>query len=284
MVLLSNVPELATTALYRMYYGMQFNTNGTEIDMGHRYLTTNLIEARALENSGPADKRPQRAGAYFREQGVNSGTGILGYIYTTQQPGTQQMRQIYRTDIVQKPTRPRGTSEGGTPTSFTPQENGDHVYTTNTGFEMTKPGTWRVEDSRGFVRPLGGNGVIAQAFSAAPDVPAGKSSEASVVAPNSRLAATHRPAFASAVRWSVDTTNNPPKSVEAPRAISVGLMSARGRSSYTASPIVHDPIAVVDDPVASELAAFSEKSPSKLGDLDLLFARLGSDILDLVAF
>ena len=165
-VLLSDVPGLNTTPLYRMYYGVQFNADGTEIDMGYRYLTSNVAEAFILEGSGPAERRSERAGAYFRELGVNSGTGILGYIYTTQQPGTQQMRQIYRTDIVQKPTRPAGTVEGSTPTSFTPQENGDHVYTTNTAFEMTKPGTWRVEDPRGFVRPLGGSGVIAPASSA----------------------------------------------------------------------------------------------------------------------
>ena len=177
-VLLSNVPELSTTPLYRMYYGVQFNPNGTEIDMGYRYLTTNLVEAQILENSGPADKRPERAGTYFRELGVNGGTGILGYIYTTQQPGTQQVRQIYRTDVVQKPTRPPGTSEGGPPTSFTPQENGDHVYTTNTAFEMSKTGAWRVEDPRGFVRPLGGSGIIAPA-TAAPA--AGRASAAPVV-------------------------------------------------------------------------------------------------------
>ena len=153
-VLLSPVPELGTVPLYRMYYGVQFNTNGTEIDMGYRYLTSNLAEAQFLEGLGPADKRPARQGAYFRELGVSAGTAILGYLFTSAQPGTQQLVQVYRTDIVQKPTRPPGTPEGSTPTSFTPQENGDHVYTTNTAFETTKPGTWRVESPRGFARPL----------------------------------------------------------------------------------------------------------------------------------
>jgi hypothetical protein len=162
-VLLSDVPELGTSALFRLYFGVQFNTNGTEIDMGYRYLTSNQAEAEFLESIGPASKRPQRDGTYFREQGLSNGTGIVGYIYTTQQPGTQQMRQMYRTDIVQKATRPPGTSEGGTPTSFTPQENGDHVYTTNTAFESTKLGTWRIEDPRGFVRELTPNPVAAPA-------------------------------------------------------------------------------------------------------------------------
>ncbi len=96
----------------------------------------------------------KRAGAYFREQGVNAGSAILGYIYAAQQTGTAQMTQIYRTDIVNKPTRPGGTAEGSTPTSNTPQENGDHVYTTKHTFETTAPGTWRVESARGFVREL----------------------------------------------------------------------------------------------------------------------------------
>ncbi len=121
-ILLSAVPELGTVPLYRLYYGVQFNGNGTETDMGYRYLTSNVGEAAALEGLGPADKRAQRAGAYFREQGVNAGSAILGYIYAAQQPGTAQMTQIYRTDIVNKPTRPGGTAEGSTPTSNTPQE------------------------------------------------------------------------------------------------------------------------------------------------------------------
>ena len=165
-VLLSPVPQLGTAALYRMYYGIQFNTNGSEIDMGYRYLTSNLSEAQVLETLGPVDKRDQRLGSYFRELGVSAGSAILGYVFTAQQTGTQALVQIYRTDIVQKPTRPPGTAEGSTPTSFTPQENGDHVYTTNTSFETGKTGTWRVESSRGFVRPLGGAGVISPATAA----------------------------------------------------------------------------------------------------------------------
>ncbi len=64
------------------------------------------------------------------------------------------MTQVYRTDNVGKPTRPSGTVEGGTPTSTRQQEQGDHVYTTNTAFETSRPGTWRVEATRGFVREL----------------------------------------------------------------------------------------------------------------------------------
>jgi hypothetical protein len=165
-ILLSAVPELGTVPLYRLYYGVQFNANGTETDMGYRYLTSNLGEATSLEGLGPADKRPQRAGSYFRELGVNAGSAILGYIYAAQQPGTAQMTQIYRTDIVNKPTRPGGTAEGSTATSNTPQENGDHVYTTNTTFETSRPGTWRIEAARGFVRELTPNPTgAAPAFS-----------------------------------------------------------------------------------------------------------------------
>ncbi len=153
-VLLSPVPELGTSALFRLYFGIQFNDNGTAVDMGYRYLTSSQGEAEFLESIGPVAKRPQREGAYFREQGVSNGTATIGYVFNTQQPGTSQLTQIYRTDVVNKPTRPPGTTEGGTPTSFTPQENGDHVYTTNTAYESTKLGTWRVESARGFVREL----------------------------------------------------------------------------------------------------------------------------------
>ena len=166
-VLLSAVPELGTSALFRLYFGIQFNDNGTETDMGYRYLTSNGAEAEFLESIGPASKRPQREGTYFRELGVSDGTATIGYVFTTQQPGTSELTQIYRTDNVNKPTRPPGTSEGGTPTSFKPQENGDHVYTTNTAFETTKLGTWRIESTRGFVRELNPNPVAASAIGAA---------------------------------------------------------------------------------------------------------------------
>jgi ELWxxDGT repeat protein len=164
-VLLSDVPELGTSALFRLYFGIQFNDDGTETDMGYRYLTSNGAEAAFLESIGPTSKQPQREGTYFRELGVSNGTATIGYVFTTQQPGTSELTQIYRTDVVNKQTRPPGTSEGGTPTSFKPQENGDHVYTTNTAFESTKVGTWRIESTRGFVRPLGGSGIIAPATS-----------------------------------------------------------------------------------------------------------------------
>jgi hypothetical protein len=162
-VLLSNVPELGTAPVFRMYFGVQFNDDGTETDMGYRYLTTNSAEADFLEGLGRADLRPRRQGAYFREigdpanpsdTGVNNRTAILGYIYTTQQPGTLEMTQVYRTDSVGKPTRPGGTPEGSPPNSTRDQEQGDHVYTTNTAFETSRPGTWRVESPRGFVREL----------------------------------------------------------------------------------------------------------------------------------
>ncbi len=67
------------------------------------------------------------------------------------------MTQVYRTDAFPKPTRPGGTPEGSTPTTTKSQEQGDHVYTTNTTFETSRPGTWRVEAVRGFVRELSPN-------------------------------------------------------------------------------------------------------------------------------
>ncbi len=36
-VLMSDVPELGTAPLFRMYFGVQFNDDGTETDMGYRY-------------------------------------------------------------------------------------------------------------------------------------------------------------------------------------------------------------------------------------------------------
>ena len=154
-------PELPdptiTSPLYRLYFGVQFNANGTETDMGYRYLTSNLTEAETLEGLGPEVKRPNREGAYFRELGVNNGTAKLGYLFASQQSGTSQMSQVYRTDAFNKPTRPAGTQEGSTPTATKSQEQGDHVYTTNTAFETSQPGTWRLEESRGFVRELSPN-------------------------------------------------------------------------------------------------------------------------------
>ena len=153
----SQPPNPITSPLYRLYFGVQFNADGTETDMGYRYLTSNLTEAETLEGLGPEVKRPNREGAYFRELGVNNGTAKLGYLFASQQSGTSQMSQVYRTDAFNKPTRPAGTQEGSTPTTTTSQEQGDHVYTTNTIFETSQPGTWRVEESRGFVRELSPN-------------------------------------------------------------------------------------------------------------------------------
>jgi hypothetical protein len=162
-ILMSPVPELGTVPLLRMLYGVQFNDDGTETEMGYRYLTTSAGEAAALEGLGRADKRPLRQGAYFREigdpanpadTGINNRTGIIGYVYSAEQPGTREMRQIYRTDKVGKPTRPGGTIAGTPPTTFVDQEQGDHVYTTNFAFEARQTGEWRRESSRGFVREL----------------------------------------------------------------------------------------------------------------------------------
>ncbi len=149
-----------TAGLLRMYFGVQFNDDGTETDMGYRYLTTSAAEAGILEGLGRADKRAARQGAYFRELGVNNGTAITGYIATSAQPGTTEMFQVYRTDNVGKPTRPGGTAEGSTPTTTKQQEIGDHVYTTNATYEMSEEGKWRKEASRGFVRELSTNTLI----------------------------------------------------------------------------------------------------------------------------
>jgi hypothetical protein len=156
-ILMSAVPELGTVPLFRMYYGVQFNDDGTETDMGYRYLTSNGGEAAFLEGLGRADKRAAREGAYFRELGVNGGTAIVGYIHANQQPGTSRMTQVYRLDMFPKPTRPSGTREGDRPTSMVNQQQGDHVYTTNTRFETGRPGTWVIEADRGFVRELSPN-------------------------------------------------------------------------------------------------------------------------------
>jgi hypothetical protein len=166
-VFLSPIPGVPMAPLYRMYFGIAFDSPsaGIQTDMGYRYLTTDLNEATSLESLGPAAQRPNRDGCYFREQGVNTGTGIIAYLYTTAQPGTTQMSQIYRTDLFNKDTR---TGPPGSPATGTvQQEHGDHVYTTQSAFEMTRtPGRshiegiqtgWRQEVIRGFVRELSPN-------------------------------------------------------------------------------------------------------------------------------
>jgi hypothetical protein len=193
-ILMSAVPELGTAPLFRMLYGVQFNADGTETDMGYRYLTTNEGEASFLEGLGRADKRPQRDGTYFREigdpnfpsdPGVNNRTAILGYIYATQQPGTQQMTQVYRLDDFPKPTRPGGTTSTFPPTTTVIQQQGDHVYTTNTAFETSRRGTWVVEANRGFVRELSPNPTGGPPPVSAPAVAA-----SAVVAPARSMRAT----------------------------------------------------------------------------------------------
>jgi hypothetical protein len=166
-ILMSPIPGVTTAALYRMYFGIAFDSPsaGIQTDMGYRYLTTNLTEVNILESIGPESHRAERDGFYYREIGVNGGTGITGYIYATQQPGTSEMVQIYRTDLFRKDTRtgPPGSLATGT----VMQEQGDHAYTTKPTFEMTKtPGRqhlngvqtgWRQESPRGFVRELSPN-------------------------------------------------------------------------------------------------------------------------------
>ncbi|MBI5758891.1 MAG: CHRD domain-containing protein [Planctomycetales bacterium] len=171
-ILMSPIPGVTTAPLYRMYFGIAFDSPsaGIQTDMGYRYLTTDLNEATTLESFAPAAHQAERDGSYFRELGVNNGSGITGYIYTTAQPGTIEMSQIYRTDLFAKDTR---TGPPGTPATGTvQQQQGDHVYTTNAAFEMTKsPGRphiegvqtgWRQEISRGFVRELSPNAGGAQ--------------------------------------------------------------------------------------------------------------------------
>jgi hypothetical protein len=166
-ILMSPIPGVTTAALYRMYFGIAFDSPslGIQTDMGYRYLTTDLAEVGILESIGPEAHRAERDGFYYRELGVNGGTGITGYVYTTAQSGTTEMVQIYRTDLFSKDTR---TGPSGSPATGTvQQEQGDHAYTTKPTFEMTKtPGRphvlgvqtgWRLESSRGFVRELSPN-------------------------------------------------------------------------------------------------------------------------------
>jgi hypothetical protein len=288
-VLLSDVPELGTSALFRLYFGIQFNDDGTETDMGYRYLTSNAAEATFLEGIGPAAKRPQREGTYFRELGVSDGTATIGYVFNTQQPGTSQLTQIYRTDNVNKPTRPPGTSEGGTPTSFKPQENGDHVYTTNTAFETTQFGTWRVESPRGFVRPLGGSGIIAPATSAGA-TSVGETLTAATSSPVVRAAATINvvptvPLFEASVIGSAVTaivptslaaTSGELNSDHVSTTVDVGLIAPLVPAtqplpaSAPANPETTEPIPQVTSELVEERSA-----------TDDLFASLGSTADDL---
>lgn len=250
---------LATAGLTRMYYGVQFNTEqGTETDMGYRYLTTNQAEAAALENLGPAAKRPLRQGAYFSELGVNAGSAIIGYIYTAQQPGTLQMTQVYRTDNVGKPTRPGGTAEGSTPTSTRQQEQGDHVYTTNTGFETGRPGTWRIEAARGFVRELTPAPTgVGPAISAPAVVAVAAMAEESVVLPP--LAADVPSVSDGVVRF--DT----------------GSLAGLVMGGTSTTPI---PAATSTDDDDAEVASTPVIEPDDTAAVDALFANLG-DLLSL---
>ncbi len=254
-VLLSPVPELGTSALFRLYFGIQFNDDGTETDMGYRYLTSNAAEATFLEGIGPAAKRPQREGTYFRELGVSNGTATIGYVFDTQQPGTSQLTQIYRTDVVNKPTRPPGTSEGGAPTSFKPQENGDHVYTTNTAFEMSKLGTWRIESTRGFVRELNPNPVSGAATAAA--VAAVTGAESIESAPSVGSQTTPAPAR---VRSAI------PEAAESSVATSSFLLSATGVTEHVARLVAipsQPAVPVSPTPTAETMQAVSTITPPR---------------------
>jgi uncharacterized delta-60 repeat protein/uncharacterized repeat protein (TIGR01451 family) len=183
-ILMSPIPGVTTAALYRMYFGIAFDSPvpGVQTDMGYRYLTTDLGEAQVLETLGPAAHRADRDGFYFRELGVNSGTGITGYIYTTAQPGTSEMVQIYRTDLFSKDTR---TGPPGSPATGTVlQQQGDHAYTTKSTFEMSKTGSWRQESPRGFVRELSPNAGGAAAPARSASVQSGIESQTAPVAAN----------------------------------------------------------------------------------------------------
>jgi hypothetical protein len=283
-VLLSAVPELGTSALFRLYFGIQFNDNGTETDMGYRYLTSNGAEATFLESIGPASKRPQREGTYFRELGVSNGTATIGYVFDTQQPGTSQLTQIYRTDVVNKPTRPPGTSEGGTPTSFKPQENGDHVYTTNTAFESTKLGTWRIESTRGFVRPLGGSGIIAPASSAGA-TPVGATSSPVVRAAATINVSPTVPLFQAGVTGSVVTAILPTSLATTPAVPNPDHVSTTVDVGLIAPPIPATQQVVANAPANPETTEPIPKVTSELVEersaTDDLFASLGNTSGDL---
>jgi hypothetical protein len=183
-ILMSPIPGVSMASLYRMYFGIAFDSPsaGIQTDMGYRYLTTNLTEVNILESIGPEAHRADRDGFYYRELGVNGGTGVTGYIYTTAQAGTTEVFQIYRTDLFSKDTR---TGPPGSPATGTVlQEQGDHAYTTKTTFEMSKTGSWRQESPRGFARELSPNvgGVGAPARSAS--VQSGTESQTTPVAAN----------------------------------------------------------------------------------------------------
>jgi hypothetical protein len=268
-ILMSAVPELGTAPLFRMLYGVQFNADGTETDMGYRYLTTNEGEASFLEGLGRADKRPQRDGTYFREigdpnfpsdPGVNNRTAILGYIYTTQQPGTQELTQVYRLDDFPKPTRPGGTTSTFPPTTTVIQQQGDHVYTTNTAFETSRRGTWVVEANRGFVRELSPNPTGGPPPVSAPAVAA-----PAVVAPARSMRATAQTATVEAAT---------PRREDALIAGLVAMPSGRTWQS----PVPADP------EVASSASEIAEDTSGTEIEFDLDDVFLDSDLVADLAY
>lgn len=250
-VLLSDVPEAGTAPLYRMYYGVQFNGDGTETDMGYRYLTTNRAEAEALELLGPAHHRSARNGAYFRELGVNRGTAALAYVFSSAQSGTLPLTQIYRTDSFRKPTRIGGTGEGTRPATFTFQENGDHVYTTSTSEDMAYLGSWRMESSRGFARPIG-----SRSFPGGPPAPIPGDTSFAVLPPPPRAALIETFAL------SISTTNNLPGLIATASDTPAELPPTRGTDDTTSPPASVAPRD--DEPV-------NRPAPA----LDDLFTRIG---------
>ncbi len=210
---------------------------------------------------------------------MSNGTARIGYVFTTQQPGTSELTQIYRTDNVNKPTRPPGTSEGGTPTSFKPQENGDHVYTTNTPFETTKPGTWRVEAPRGFVRPLGGAGIIAPATGAgATSTPIARAASVNTVGPTLGLihAVATDNTLTAIVPPSLNTISAELNSDDVSTTVDVGLIAP--------------PVAAVQPPTVNNQTPpeATELAPTITGEFteetnatDDLFTSIGSTTNDL---
>ena len=280
-ILMSAVPELSTIPVYRLYFGVQFNDDGTETDMGYRYLTTNPAEVEELELNGPADKRAERAGTYFRELGINSGTGIIGYIFAVQQPGTSVVTQIYRTDLVNKPTRPGGTPEGGTPTSFRLQESGDHVYTTNIPFESSRTGVWRTESIRGFARELssntGGAPSAVPAEAAATFVatvsprtrPASAASVTAIATPGVSVV-TAATQLSSTADLSTDLSSAP--------ALDVGLIAV---PDDAVSQVEAPPVSDESTNVAPPATATSSESADDTNSTDSLFATLASGLTDL---
>lgn len=170
------------------------------------------------------------------------------------------------------PVEIAGGRETAPPTSFSPQENGDHVYTTNTAFETTKPGTWRIESARGFVRPLGGSGIIAPAISVGDNAtPIARA--ASIIdvdsAFSSGLASTSRRAV-QPISLSTKPSAINPDSIST--AVDVGLIAPWVPSDQPQVSIGDPADDKATDLIPQELRGDNEEPD----DTDNLFASLGS--------